>query len=325
MRGKPLVLILVVFLVGSMLIQPALGKEFPTKPIEIIVPYLAGGPMDIISRVVAEAMTKYLGQPIVVVNKAGAGGSVAAADVISSKPDGYKIFNTTTIFFSMTTKIQKIPFDPSYLTPLVNFSEYKGGICVRGDSPWKTFNDLVDYARKNPGKLTWAHVGRGTSEHIPVLLIFRKLGVQTIDVPYKGVAEKLPALLGGHVEASAMMYGSVVDHVRAGKIRFLMVLSDHRYSDLPDVPSVAELGFPEVAKIILYNGYYVHKDTPEEIKKILFDVFKKTYEDPEFKKGLEKVGDIPRFEGPEFIKEAIRKTEELSVPILKELGLYVEK
>jgi tripartite-type tricarboxylate transporter receptor subunit TctC len=325
MWRKALVLILVTFSAGGILIQPALGKEYPTNPIEIVVPYPPGAPMDLISRLVADTAPKFLGQSVVVVNKTGAGGSIAAADVIGSKPDGYKIFNTTSIFFAMTTKTQKIPFDPGHLTPLVNVSQGKIGLCVKGDSPWKTFNDLLDYAKKNPGKLRWAHSGRGTADHVPMLLIFRKAGAETIDVPTKGTPEKVVALLGGHVDASFMAWGAVTDHVKAGKIRYLMMLSDQRYSDPSDVPCPAELGYPEVAKIALYNGYYVHKDTPNEVKKILFDAFKKTYEDPEFQKGFEKVGDEPRFEGPEFLKDAIRRTEELSVPILKELGLYVGK
>jgi tripartite-type tricarboxylate transporter receptor subunit TctC len=325
MWRKALVLILATFSAGGMLIQPAQGKEYPTSPVEIYVPYPPGSPMDIMSRLFVDKAPKYLGQPVVIVNKAGAGGSIAAADILSSKPDGYKIINLTTGFFTQTTKTQKIPFDPGQLTPLAIISQLKGGICVRGDSPFKTFNDLLDYAKKNPGKLTWAHSGRGTFEYIASLLTFRKVGAETIDVATKGTPEKIVAILGGHVDSSYMSWGAVADHVKAGKVRFLIVMSDRRYSDAPGIPCSTELGFPEVAKISMYNGYFIHKDTPDEIKKILFEFLKKAYEDPEVKKGLEKVGDELRFEGPEFIKEVITKGAEITAPILKELGLYVEK
>lgn len=311
---------------GSMLIQPALGKEYPTRPIEIVVPYPPGNIMYNMSRAVADTAPKYLGQPLVVVSKPGAGGSIAAADAISSKPDGYKLVTLTSTFFSINTKTQKVPFDPNDLAPLVNFMQFKEGFCVRADSPWKTFNDLLDYGRKNPGKLRWAHTGRGVAPHIALLLIFRKAGVETIDVPYpQGTSEKLPALLGGHVDAASMPYGTIKDHVRAGKIRFLIFFTDRRFSDPSDVPTAVELGFPEVAKLAIYAPYFVHKDTPEEIKKTLISALTKTNEDPEFKKELEKVGEEPRFGGPEFIRESIKKAEEIAVPILKEFGLYVGK
>lgn len=248
---------------------------------------------------------------------------MAAAEVIASKPDGYKLICTTNFFFASTTKTQKIPFDPSHLTPLVNLMEYIEGVCVRGDSPFKTLNDLLDYGRKNPGKLSWAHTGRGTLGHIVMLSLFRKAGIETIDVPYKGVPEKTAALLGGHVDASQMTYGNIQDHVKAGKMRFLIFFSDKRYGEQPDVPTAVELGFPEMKKAVVYAGYFIHRDTPEQIKKILFDAFKKTYEDPEFKKRLEKIGDSPRFEGSEFVKEKIKEGEEIVVPVLKEFGLYV--
>jgi tripartite-type tricarboxylate transporter receptor subunit TctC len=324
MLKKLLILTLVMMLDGSILIQTVKGKEFPTKQIEIICPYTPGSSMDLVSRLVADIAPKYLGQPVVVVNKPGAAGSIAAADVISSKPDGYKLITMTSFFFAATVKTQKVPFDPDDLVPIANFVEYKFGMLVKGDSPWKTLGDLLDYGRKNPGKLRWTHPGRGISIHMSGVLIFRKAGVETVEVPYKGSPEMLAALLGGHVDAATITYGAVKDHVKTRKVRYLTVYSDRRYSDPSDVPCVVELGFPEAA-IPTFVGLYAHKSTPEDIKKTLTDALKKTYEDPEFKKGIEKFGEEPRFGGPEFIKEAIKKGGEVAVPILKELGLYVGK
>jgi len=326
MCEKTSMLILVTLLVGSVLIQPALGMEYPTKPIEIVVPFAPGQAMDLVSRVVAETAPKYLGQPIVVVNKPGAAGSLAAADVIASKPDGYKLNHASSGLFAITVKIQKVPFDPRDLTPLVTVSVQDEGLAVRSDSPWKTLNDLLEYGKKNPGKLKWAHGGRGTRENIVGLLLFKKAGAVTIDLPHSGgTPEKLVALLGGHVDAAFLSYGLIQDHVRAGKIRVLMSTIDKKFIGPPDAPSAIELGFPEVAKTMVFNGYFVHKDTPEDIKKILIDAFQKTFKDPEFKKGFEKTGQLGRFEGPEFFKESIKNLEETATPILKELGLYIER
>lgn len=320
MQRKILVFVLAMLSVGTVLIQPAMGVE----TIEILCPFTAGSSSDLMSRLIADIAPRYLGQIMVVVNKPGAGGSIAAAEVISSKP-GSKLFNISQFFIATTIKTQKVPFSPDDLVPLGSFMEYKDGLIVRGDSPWKTLNDLLDYGRKNPGKLRWAHSGRGITSHMGTLLIFRKAGVETIDVPYKGSPEKLAALLGGHVDVSAMVYGSVRDHVKAGKVRYLTFLSDQRYSDPPDVPCAAELGFSEAAKLVAILGMYAHRDTPEKLKQAFVGAFNKTCADPEFKKGIERLGEELRCGGPESVREAIKKAEEVGIPIIKELGLYVEK
>ena len=325
---KTCTFLLFVVSVWGLLVPYSHGQAYPTKSIEMIVPYGPGAPMDIMSRLVAETAPKYLGQPLVVVNKIGAGGALGAAEVIGAKPDGYKLVCLTTVFFALTTKTQKIPFDPNQLSPLANFIEYKSGLVVRGDSPWRSFNEMLDYAKKNPGKLRWAHSGRGIQEHIAGLSIFKKARVETLDIPYTGgVPTKVVALLGGHIDASMMTYGTIKDHVKAGKMRFVAVINDRRYSDsdLINVPTVVELGFPETATLKVYSGFFVHKDTPGEIKKFLVDTFKKIYEDPEFKKVFEALGDEPVYGKPEFVKDAIEKAEGVSVPLLKELGLLVGK
>ncbi len=300
------------------------ASGYPAKPIEIVCPYTPGSGMDLLARVIANIAPKYLGQPMVVTTKPGAGGSIAAADVIQSKADGYKLMITTYLFFSMTTKTQKVPFSSEDLVPLANFMEYRNVFIVKGDSPFKTFNDVLDYARKNPGKLKWSHTGRGNSQHTYGLLMFRKAHVETVDIPYKGSPEMLSALLGGHTQLSFMVYGAVHEQVRAGTVRYIVTVGEQRYTNLPQVPCAGELGFPEVSKLPTYVGLYIHKDTSEEIKKILFDAMKKTYDSPEFKKGFEALGEEPRFGGADFLRKSIVESERISVPILKEFGLYIE-
>jgi tripartite-type tricarboxylate transporter receptor subunit TctC len=321
---KTLVAVLLVFVcMAWSTVGQTYGKDFPAGPIEVVIPMTAGSTMDLLARLIANTAPKYLGQPLVVVNKPGAGGSVAAAYLISSKPDGYKLMVTTNFFFASTTKTQKVPFDPYDLTPIANFIEYRNGFVVKGDSPWKTFSDVVDFARKNPGKLRWAHTGRGISQHMYGLIIFRKANVETIDIPYKGTPEALSALLGGHVEGSVMVYGPVAEQVRSGAVRYLLAVSERRYSNMPNVPTVVEAGYPEAATLPTYVGLYAHKDTPEAIRKALTDAMRKTYQDPEFQKGLEALGEQPRFEEPDSMKKAIKSAEVVALPILKEFGLYV--
>jgi tripartite-type tricarboxylate transporter receptor subunit TctC len=259
------------------------------------------------------------------VNRPGGGGSVAAAEIVSSKPDGYKILYLTNIYFAITTKTQKIPFDPGFIIPIMNLTQLKDGIAVKSDSPWKTFQDMLDYAKKNPGNMRWAHSGRGTRDHIGWSFVFKKAGVETTDLPYGGSPEKLAALLGGHVDSSCMAYAPIKDHIKAGKLRYLAVSSSQRYGDLPDVPSIAEAGFPEMGKLAIYTGFYVHKDTPPDVKKTIFDAFGKVTEDPEFKKAVEKLGEELKLGGPDFMKEGIKGAEDVGIPIIKELGLYKGK
>ena len=325
MRNETCALILAFAAATLFFAQPATAAlAYPRQPLEIISPYMPGASIDTLGRIVADIAPKYFGQPVVVVSKPGAAGSLAAADVIASKPDGYKLLVSAQVFFATTIRTQKIPFDANDLVPLANFMEMRLVLCVKADSPLKTFNDLLDYARKNPGQLRWSHAGRGITPHMSGMIIFKKAGVQTVDVPYKGGAEALAAILGGHVDVGSSVYGVVSDQVKAGKVRLLMFYTDKRYKDYPNVPTAAELGYPD-AVLPTYVGLYVHKNTPETIKKTLMDTCRKIYDDPKLKRGIEMIGEEPKWGGPDFIRESIKKQQEIGIPVLKEIGLYVEK
>ena len=296
------------------------AKDYPTKPIEIIVPFGAGGSLDLEARITAENAKKYLGQPMVVLNKVGAGGTVGATEVVRSKPDGYKLLFYASTYFATTIKAQNVSFDPNYLVPLINFAEERSGFVVKGDAPWKTLGELLDYGKQNPGKLRWTHTGRGIAPHINQLLLFRRAGVDTIDIPYKSSTEQLAAVLGGHTDGSSTIYVAAKENYRSGNLKFLVTHSTRRYADTSSIPCQTELGFPN--PILMYHGFFIHRDTPEDIKKNLFDVLKKTYDDPEFKKQAEQIGTELCFGGAEFLRDSIKKAEEVGVPILKEVGLY---
>jgi tripartite-type tricarboxylate transporter receptor subunit TctC len=321
------IMIVVAVIIGFGLSVPgeSHGKEvYPTKPIEIVVPFPPGTTMDSLARLIGQTAPKYLGQPVILLNKTGGGGSPAAAEVIASKPDGYKLMMTTNFFFASTTKTQKVPFNPYLLVPIANFLEYRNGMLVKGDSPFKTLNDLLDFGKKNPGTLRWGHSGRGISQHLYGLLLFRKAKVDTIEIPYKGSPEMIAAVMGGHIDAAFITYGATTDHVRNGTLRYLITVGDKRYSNSPTVPCATELGYPELTKLPTYVGLYAHKDTPEPIKKRLLDAMTKTYQDAEFQKRLEALGEEAKFAGPDAMRETIKVSEAAAEPILKELGLYVE-
>lgn len=317
------VLMITPILVSMLSVNVTRAQGYPTKPIEVVVPWGAGTGADIMTRVIVDIGQKYLSQPMFVSNKPGASASLGAADVITSKPDGYKLLVSVQHYFACSIHTQKIPFDPHDLVPLASFVEVRQGMIVRADSPFKTFNDLLNYARKNPGQLKWSNPGRGVSSHMTTMLIFKKEGVSTIDVPYKGGSiEALTALMGGHVDMASVAGTIGSDQVKAGTMRLLMYYSDQKSQDFPDVPTAAELGYPGTV-LPAFQGFYIHKNTPEHIKEILMDAFKKIYNDPAFKKGIAQIDVDPRWCEPSFINEQIKRSETIGVPLLKELGLYV--
>lgn len=321
-RTASVVFLSVVF-AGIVFIHPVQGGEYPKQTIQLLCPYAPGGSFDLYSRLIADKAQKYLGQPVIVINEPGGGGSTVVANLISSKPDGYKLGALGNVYFYTTGKTQKVPFDPGNVVPIANFVEMRVGLQVKGDAPWKTLDELLAYGKKNPGKLRWGHSGRGLTTYMNTRLIFEKDSIKTIDLPYKGTPPCVTALLGGHIDAMSQPHGAISGQIKSGTLRCLVFYSDRRYSDTPDVPCSKELGFAEATKMKTLLGVYAHKDTPEEVKKILFDAFKKTFDDPEFKEGVEKLGDEPLFEGPEFINQSIKEGGEVGVPILKELGIYV--
>lgn len=324
MREKKNISALVLLVLCGFFTTAGIAADYPAKPLEIICPWTPGSSTDVSARILAEVGSKYFGQPMVVVNKPGAAGAIAAADVISSRPDGYKALWGSHAFFAMTIMTQKVPFKADDLVPLANFLELRQGLVVKSDSSFKTFQDLLDFARKHQGRLKWSHSGRGLVLHLSPLLMFKKAGVSTIDVPYKGTPEAFAALLGGHVDAGSLSYASVVEQVKAGKLRFLMFYAENRFKDQPDVPTSVELGFAD-ATLPTFFGLYIHKDTPEPIRKALAAVAKKICEDPGFRNSIERLGEQPRYGGSEFLQEAIKKQKNMAAPMLKELGLYAAK
>ncbi len=316
---------IVLLLLATLLFpQLALSQAYPAKPLEIICPYTPGSSMDILARMIVNVGTKYFGQPMVVINKPGASGSIGAADVIGSKPDGYKVFMTSAVFFVTTVRTQKVPFDPNDLVPLANFMSFRHGLLVKGDAPYKTLDEFLTFWKKSPKEMSWGHTGRGLPLHFNGLLIFKRAGLKTVDIPYKGSPECFTALLGDHINAASMVSGAITDQVQAGQARYLVFFSTKRYSSQPNVPTALELGFPD-ATFPSHVGLYVHKNTPDAVMKTLLAVFKKISEDPEIRRGIEKIGEEPAPGGPEFIRDAIKRSEEIGIPILKELGLYVGK
>ncbi len=255
----------------------ASAQQFPAKPLTLICPWPAGGSTDGSMRALAEATAKYLGQPVIVENKPGASGSLGAVALLNAKPDGYTLTQVA-ISVLRLPHIQKTPYDPlADLTYVIGVSGYTFGLVVRADSPWKSWEEFVAYARANPEKITYGTPGANTSLHITMEEIALKQNLKWLHVPFKGAADNMTGLLGGHVLSSAesTAWGP---HVDAGKLRLLVTWGDKRTKRWPNVPTLREVGVDMVSNSPY--GLAGPKGMDPKVVKILHDALKKGMEDP---------------------------------------------
>jgi tripartite-type tricarboxylate transporter receptor subunit TctC len=253
------------------------GGRFPTKPITFIVPWPAGGSTDITMRAVADVASKHLGQPIVVDNRAGASGTLGPATMAAgAKPDGYTIAQMPITVFRVPM-MQKATWNPARdFTYIAHLTGYTFGIIARADGPFKTWNDVIAYAKDNPGKVTYGTPGAATSLHIGMEQIANASGIKLTQVPFKGAAESSAAVLGGHtmLAAEGTSWKPLVD---SGQLRVLMIWTDKRSPNWPDVPTLRDLGYP-----FSYDspfGIAGPKGMDPAVVKKLHDAFKVAIED----------------------------------------------
>ncbi len=298
--------------------QPA---QFPDKPIRFILGFAAGGPTDLSVRALAAAGAKQLGQPLVVSNMTGAGGTLAMAELVRSPADGYTLSMTTSSYKAMTAHTQKLAFDLSELRTLLGYAEFRHLLFVKADAPWNTYEELIAYGRANPGALKFGHVGPGTSLQLQGLLFFRSAGVQVTDVPYRGSSEFTNAVLGGHVNAAFIDIAGIRALARAGTAKLLVTITPQRFTDFPDVPTALEKGIqgPELFNPMV--GVAIRRSTPPDRFKRLHDALRRATEDPDFVKALNEIGLKSGYITPEAFDETVARAEARAVPLLKELNL----
>jgi tripartite-type tricarboxylate transporter receptor subunit TctC len=267
---------------GVLFALAAPAQQFPSKPVTLIVPWPAGGSSDIYFRKLGEVTARHLGQPLVIENKPGGSGMNGSTTMAkTAKPDGYTISQLVITAFRMP-HMQKVDWDPiNDFTYIIGLAGYTFGIVVKSDSPFKTFNDLIAYARANPGKLSYATPGTGTSLHLAMEEIAAKAGVQFLHVPFKGYGDGAIALMGGHVMVQVDSTGWA-KQVDSGAQRLLATLGERRTRW--NAPTVKELGVDTVSNSPY--GLVGPKGMPREVVKVLHDAFKKSLEDPEYLKLL---------------------------------------
>jgi len=269
------------FLITAPFIMDGLSQEpYPNKPITLVVPYTSGM-IDTMTRAICKVAEKELGQPIIVENKPGAAASIGVNYVLKSKPDGYTIGTTTTTSYITTPHTQKTPYNIlTDITDVLTFCKYNQLLCVRTNAPWNTFEELLEYAKKNPDKFTYANPGVGTAQHICMERIAMKEGIKWTPVPFKGGGEAVLACLGGHTDGVGMSSLETSAHIKAGKLKVLLVLTDTRVPEFPNVPTIREKGYDFDATT--HVSVYGPAGLPEPIRQKLEDVFKKAMRDPSF-------------------------------------------
>ncbi|MES2717257.1 MAG: tripartite tricarboxylate transporter substrate binding protein [Pseudomonadota bacterium] len=257
---------------------------FPSKTITVLVPFPAGSATDAAVRALAQAVGKSLGQTVIVENRAGAGGTLAAASLAQGSPhDGHTVAVAPATLFKVP-HLQKVPYDPlKGLTYVMGFSAYTFALVVPEASPWKTVQEFVAYAKANPGKINAAATGVGSSGHAAIHLLAKSTGADLNFVPFKGGAEVLQAFVGGHV--NAVIDGGWAQVERQGKGRVLLAFTDKRLPRLPNVPTAREAGIDMVAHSPI--GLVAPKNMDPASVRVLHDAFKAALADPAYRKHLE--------------------------------------
>ena len=305
-------------LLSSGLTPPASAQAFPNKPITLIVPFPPGGVTDVQFRALAQIATKELGQPIVVSNRPGATGSLGPAQMAqTSPPDGYTLSVVSSAQFRMP-HVSKVTWDPLRdFTWILGVTAYSFGVAVRTDAPWKTFADLVADAKANPGKLMMGTSGRGNVGHVTMERVSRITGMQMTLVPFKGAAEFMAALVGGHIDV--VPDGGWGTMARAGRVRLLAMMTPNRLPSWPDVPTLKELGYDvSVLPMLLIAG---PRGMDPAVVKTLHDALRKSMYDPAFQKVLDNDNQAAIYMDADTIRKYAAERYEEERKIVAEFGL----
>jgi tripartite-type tricarboxylate transporter receptor subunit TctC len=279
-------------------------QAFPNKPITMIVPFPAGGLADIVARPVAEAMSRELGQPVVIENKGGAGGGVGMGVAAKASADGYTVLmalSSYSVIPEADTLLGRAPmYSFSALRPIARITADPTVLAVRADAPWKSAKDFVEDARKRPGAINYGSSGNYGTMHVPMEILAQNAGIKLTHVPFTGAAPAVVALLGGQIDAVSTGPATVVQHVKAGKIRVLAHWGNGKLQALPDVPSLKEAGYN--AEYAQWSGMFIPAATPEPVAQRLRAAVRAAANDPKVKDVIGNAGspilyqDTPDFE-----------------------------
>jgi tripartite-type tricarboxylate transporter receptor subunit TctC len=300
------------------------AASFPERDITLVCPWAAGGGTDTLARTLAKNAKKYFGVNVNVVNRVGGTGAIGMNSVATARPDGYTVgvitFHLSAYRLMGLAELSYRDFD---LIALLNRSP--AGISVRADSPFQTLKDLVEYTKANPGVVTVGHAGPGQSWHLAVASLAQMLKLKFTYVPFDGAAPTRTALVGGHISVAATGMDEVLQFYKTKQVRILAVNNLSRHPAFPEVPTVAEAGYPIENPVLDWRGLGVPKGTPPEMLKVLRDGFRKAAEDPDYIKLMDDLA-LPRMylEHDKF-GEFLANIEKTLEPVLEMVGLLKKK
>ncbi|MDO5624326.1 MAG: tripartite tricarboxylate transporter substrate binding protein [Pseudomonadota bacterium] len=314
-------LALAAMLPGAALAQAA----YPARPITLVVPFSAGGTTDILARILGKSLEGELGQPIVIDNRAGAGGNIGAQAAARAAADGYTLFMGTVGTHAINEALYRnLPYSPlGDFAPISRVAMVPNMLVVHPSRPYKTVQELIDYAKANPGKVNMASSGNGTSIHLSGELFKALAKVDMTHVPYKGSAPAIADLLGGATDVMFDNMPSAIAHVRAGKLRALAVTTDKRSAEMPDLPTIAEAGVPGYAATSWF-GLFTSRKTPPDVVAKLSAAVVKSLAKPEVAKQMAEQGAVAHPESPAEFETFIKAETAKWAPVVKQSGARLD-
>ena len=301
----------------------AQADTYPSRPIKVVSPFPAGGATDVLTRVLAERMASDLGQPMIVENKAGAGTSIGAAFVSREAPDGYTILMATNSTLVTNRYLYKeLPYDPDGFAPIGMVGVGPLVLLSSPKRPFASTRDLVDYAKQNPGKLTFATFGPGTSSHLAGELFKQRAGIDILHVPFKGATQALPALISGDVDLFFDMVATGMPQAAAGKVK-VAITSPGRLATEPALPTLAEQGY-QGFDMTAWFSFVAPRGTPEPVLERLRKALADALADDAVKQRLLGMGIDPRSGTPAELQAQIRNEQPIVSQLIKQAGVALQ-
>lgn len=302
-------------------VQTLQAQQYPSHPIQVIIPGAPGDAGDIAARLLIEELTKILKTSIVAVNKPGGAAAVGTDFVAKSKKDGYTLLYgiTAGTVYSPALNQETTPYDPVRdLEPLGFHAFFPCAFCVQSESPWKNFTEVIEYAKNNPGKFRCSTLGVGSINHFQLGIIMSLTGVDITMVPFKGASPAVTGLLGGHVEGTFIGLPVLDPHMRSGKLRG--VLLDRKVADLPNIPTLRELGYTRDLPSP-WAGLYAPAGIPEDVKKVLIPAIEKAIKTPDVISKMQKMLFLPTYKPPAEHRVLLVEDYENAKALVKKMGV----
>ncbi len=297
----------------------SLAADFPIRPINLVVPYAAGGSSDLSARPYAEELGNVLKQPVVVLNKPGAGGAIGASEVARAKGNGYTLLNASIGNITIAPYTPNVGYDYTSLKAVAQMTDIPLALTVKADSPFKTLKEFVEHAKQNPGRLRYGSPGAGNIQHVTTEGWTKDIGIKLTHMPFEGANPAIAALLGGHVESTVTGVTEAAPHHKSGALRILGITSAARI-EMVNVPTFKEQGYDLQAGV--WYGVMAPASTPDDIVKILADSLRKSYDSPKVQDAWKKLYLIPAYLGPAEFSARIKKEAATNQRVLKDIGLH---